>query len=180
MASLRCKMLVLAELEKIGLSYTIAELEEADIEGIGPDVKYTILSNALRNYEIVLKGEKRCVLLDQMKLIILEMIYRSDDLPRIKLSVHLSEKLHHNYTYLANLFAHVHGYTVEHFIIEHKISRAKELLLLNEFTLTEIAWKLRYSSVAHLSSQFKKTTGSTPSHFKRNVIPQVQAVALLS
>ena len=95
------------------------------------------------------------------------MVHYSEELPKINLSDYLSEKLHYNYTYLANLFSEVQGTTIQHFMIIHKIERVKELLMYDELNLTEIAYQLHYSSVAHLSNQFKKITGLTPSHFKR-------------
>ncbi|MBK8499154.1 MAG: AraC family transcriptional regulator [Flavobacteriales bacterium] len=166
MLSLRCKMLVVLELRQLGFEYSIAELEASDIESIAPGVKYAILTSALRKYNIVLKGEERSMLLDRIKHTIIEVIYNSDQLPKTKLSVYLSEKLNYNYPYLSSLFSQAHGYTLEHFIIEHKIERVKELLAFKELTLSEIAWKLHYSSVGHLSNQFKKIVGATPSCFR--------------
>lgn len=159
-------MLVVLELRNMGYEYSIAELEAAELETIAPEVKYAILNSALRKYNIVLKGEERSMLLDKIKHAIIEVIYNSDQLPKIKLSVYLSEKLNHKYPYLSSLFSQAHGYTLEHFIIEHKIERVKELLAFKELTLSEIAWKLHYSSVAHLSNQFKKIVGATPSCFR--------------
>jgi AraC-like DNA-binding protein len=94
------------------------------------------------------------------------MVHYSDELPRVNFSDYLSEKLDHDYTYMANIFSETKGITIEHFMILHKIERVKELIIYNELNLSEIAWKLHYSSVAHLSSQFKKITGLTPSFFK--------------
>ena len=95
------------------------------------------------------------------------MVHYSDEPPTLKFSEYLSQKLNLDYTYLANLFSEVSGTTIEKFLISHKIERVKELLVYNELNLTEIAYKLHYSSVAHLSTQFKKSTGLTPSHFKQ-------------
>jgi AraC-like DNA-binding protein len=94
------------------------------------------------------------------------MIHYTDELPKVNFSQYLSEKLNHDYTYLANLFSETEGITIEHYLILHKIERVKELIIYDELNLSEIAWKLHYSSVAHLSSQFKKITGLTPSFFK--------------
>lgn len=94
------------------------------------------------------------------------MIHYSEDEPEVNFSTFLSDKLSYNYTYLSNLFSETQATTIEQFIILHKIERAKELIIYNELNLTEIAWKLHYSSVAHLSNQFKKITGLTPSFFK--------------
>ena len=95
------------------------------------------------------------------------MVHYSDEQIKVNLSDYLSEKLNYNYTYLANLFTEVKGTTIEQFLLAHKIEKVKELLIYDELSLTEIAWKLHYSSVAHLSNQFKKMTGLTPSHFKK-------------
>jgi len=110
--------------------------------------------------------DKRAMLIEKIKNIIIEMVHHSDGLIKINFSDFLSEKLNHDYTYLANLFSEVQGTTIEHFIISHKIERIKELIIYNELNITEIAFKMNYSSVAHLSNQFKKVTGLSPSHFK--------------
>lgn len=110
--------------------------------------------------------DKKAVLIEKIKNVIIEMVHHSDELIKINFSNHLSKKLKYDYTYLANLFSEVHGTTIEQFIIAHKIERAKELIIYDELNLTEIAWKLHYSSVQHLSNQFKKVTGLTPSFFK--------------
>ena len=110
--------------------------------------------------------DNKIVLIEKIKNLIIEIIHYSDELPKIKFSDYLSEKLNHDYTYLSNLFSVIKGTSIEHFIIAHKIERVKELLVYDELNLKEIAWKLHYSSVAHLSCQFKKITGLTPTHFK--------------
>jgi AraC-like DNA-binding protein len=114
-----------------------------------------------------LMDDKRAVLIEKIKNVIIEMVHYTDELPNVNYSDYISEKLHHDYTYLSNIFSEVKGITIQQFIIVHKIERAKELLLYNELNLTEISYKLNYSSVAHLSNQFKKVTGLTPSHFKQ-------------
>jgi AraC-like DNA-binding protein len=111
--------------------------------------------------------DKKSVLIEKIKNVIIEMIHYSDDLPKMNYSDYISEKLNYDYTYLSNLFSEVKGITIQHFIINHKIERAKELILYDELDLTEIAYKLHYSSVAHLSNQFKKVTGQTPSFYKK-------------
>jgi AraC-like DNA-binding protein len=113
-----------------------------------------------------LMDDKRAVLIERIKKVIIEMIHYTDELPKVNFSDFLSEKLNYDYTYLANLFSEVEGTTIEKFIIAHKIERVKELIIYDEMNLTEIAWNMHYSSVAHLSNQFKKITGLTPSHFK--------------
>ncbi len=111
--------------------------------------------------------DKKAVLIEKIKNIIIEMVHYKDELLKMNFSDYLSEKLNYDYTYLANLFSEVQGTTIEKFIISHKIERVKELIIYDELNLTEIAWKMHYSSVAHLSNQFKKITGLTPSHFKQ-------------
>jgi AraC-like DNA-binding protein len=110
--------------------------------------------------------DKKSILVEKIKMIIVELVHYTDEQIKINLSDHLCEKLNYNYTYLANLFSEVKGTTIEKFYLAHKIEKVKELLVYNELNLTEIAYKMHYSSVAHLSNQFKKMTGLTPSHFK--------------
>ena len=111
--------------------------------------------------------DKKHVLIQRIKNLIVEMVHYEDKPVVVNFSVYLSEKLNHDYTYMANLFSEVQGTTIEKFIISHKIERVKELLLYNELNLTEIAYLMHYSSVAHLSAQFRKVTGFTPSYFKQ-------------
>lgn len=166
MVSLRCKMIVRSELEKLGLHATIVELGEVDIkEKLSPQ-KQNELKIALFAFGLELMEDKKSMLIEKVKNIIVEMIHYTDEPPTFNFSNFLSEKLGYDYNYLSNLFSEVKGTTIEHYIISHKIERAKELLIYNELTLTEIAYKLHYSSVAHLSNQFKKITGLTPTFFK--------------
>ena len=111
--------------------------------------------------------DRRAVLIEKIKNVIIEMIHHSDELIKTNFSTYLSEKLNLDYTYLANLFSEVQGTTIEQFIISHKVERIKELITYDELNITEIAWKMNYSSVAHLSNQFKKVTGLSPTHFKQ-------------
>jgi AraC-like DNA-binding protein len=106
-------------------------------------------------------------LVEKIKNVIIDMVHYSEELPKVNFSDYLSEKLNYDYTYLSNLFSEVQGITIEKFSISHKIERVKELIIYNELTISEIAWKLNYSSVAHLSNQFKKITGLSPSYFKQ-------------
>lgn len=162
----RCKMVVKAELEKLGLHYTYVELGEAEIiEDISSD-QFKQLSLSLKKSGLELIDDKKRILVEKIKTIIIELVHYTDDQIKINLSDYLSEKLNYNYTYLANLFSEVKGTTIEQFYLAHKIEKVKELLVYDELNLTEIAYKLHYSSVAHLSNQFKKMTGLTPSHFK--------------
>jgi YesN/AraC family two-component response regulator len=159
-------MVVKSELEKLGLHYTRVELGEAEIvETISPD-QLGILNNALKKTGLEIMDDNKTILVEKIKTIVIELVHYTDDQIKINLSDYLSEKLNHNYTYLSNLFSEVKGTTIEKYYLSHKIEKVKELLAYDELNLTEIAYKLHYSSVAHLSNQFKKMTGLTPSHFK--------------
>ena len=159
-------MVVKSELEKLGLHYTRVELGEAEIMEDLSTEQLDHLSIALKKTGLELMDDKKSILVEKIKTIIIELVHYTDEQIKINLSDYLSEKLNYNYTYLANLFSEVKGTTIEKFYLSHKIERVKELLVYDELNLTEIAYKLHYSSVAHLSNQFKKMTGLTPSHFK--------------
>jgi len=166
MVSLRCKLIVKSELEKLGLHPTIVELGEVEITEEITAKQQEDLKISLLKFGLELLEDKKSMLIEKIKNIIVEMIHYSDEPPLLNFSAYLSEKLDYDYNYLSNLFSEVKGTTIEHFIIAHKIERAKELLIYNELTLTEIAEKLHYSNVAHLSNQFKKVTGLTPTFFR--------------
>ena len=155
------------ELEKLDLHYISVELGMIEIkEDISEFQKQELKSNlAISGLELM--DDKRSILIDKIKNVIIEMIHYSDEVPKVNYSDYIAQKLNYDYTYLSNLFSEVKGITIQHFIIKHKIERAKELILYNELNLTEIANKLNYSSVAHLSNQFKKVTGHTPSFYKK-------------
>jgi AraC-like DNA-binding protein len=160
-------MVVKTELEKLGLHYSALELGEVDIlDKISKD-QMDNLGAALKSTGLELMEDNKKILVEKIKTIIIELIHFSDEQIKINLSDFLSEKLNHNYTYLSNLFSEVKGTTIEQFYLANKIEKVKELLVYDELNLTEIAWKLHYSSVSHLSNQFKKMTGLTPSHFKK-------------
>jgi AraC-like DNA-binding protein len=159
-------MVVKEELNKLGLYYIIVEIGEVNLmEEITPDQreKFRI---ALLKYGLELMEDKKSILIEKIKTIIIDMVHYKDEVIKIKFSNYLSEKLNHDYTYLSNLFSEVQGTTIEQFIIAHKVERIKEMIIYDELNISEIAWKLNYSSVAHLSNQFKKVTGLSPSHFK--------------
>jgi AraC-like DNA-binding protein len=167
MVCIRCKMVVKEELTKLGLHYISVELGEAEIvETLSPDQQGRV-KDALVKSGLELMDDKKSVLIQKIKNVIVELIHYTDEPLTVNFSVFLSTKLNYDYTYLANLFSEVQGITIEKFIITHKIERVKELLVYNELNLTEIAYLMHYSSVAHLSAQFKKMTGLTPSHFKQ-------------
>jgi len=167
MVSNRCKMAVKEELKKLGLHFIVVDLGEVDImETISMEKRALLKANLLQS-GLELMDDKKAMLIEKIKTVIIEMVHYSDEAIKINFSSYLSEKMNHDYTYLSNLFSEVQGTTIEHFIISHKIERIKELIIYGEHNITEIAWKMGYSSVAHLSSQFKKVTGLSPSHFKQ-------------
>jgi len=159
-------MVVKSEMEKLGVHYTIVELGEAEIREDISTEQMDRLSVALRKTGLELMDDKKSILVEKIKAVIIELVHYNEEQIKINLSDYLSEKLNHNYTYLSNLFSEVKGTSIEKFYLTHKIEKVKELLVYDELNLTEIADKLHYSSVAHLSNQFKKMTGLTPSHFK--------------
>ena len=167
MVSNRCKMAVKEELKKLGLHFIVVDLGEIEIMETLTTEQHDQLKAGLLNSGLELMDDKRSVLIEKVKNVITEMIHYSDEVPKMNYSDFISEKLDYDYTYLSNLFSEIKGITIQQFIIVHKIERAKELLLYDELNLTEISYKLNYSSVAHLSNQFKKVTGLSPTHFKQ-------------
>ncbi len=166
MVSQRCKIAVKEELIKLGLHFVVVDLGEVDImEDITSEQRLQ-LKAGLSSSGLELMDDKRAVLIEKIQNIIVQMVHHSDELPKVNYSDYISNKLNHDYTYLSNVFSEVKGITIQQFIIIHKIERVKELILYEELNLTEIADKMNYSSVAHLSNQFKKVTGLTPSQFK--------------
>lgn len=159
-------MLVKAELDKLGLDYGVIDLGEVEVKGNITDEQRDQLKRNLILSGLELMDDKKAILIEKIKNVIIEMIHYEDEVPKVKNSDYIIEKLDYDYTYLANLFSETTGTTIEHFIIIHKIERVKELMIYDELNLTEISYKLNYSSVAHLSTQFKKITGLTPSFFK--------------
>ena len=167
MVSNRCKLAVKDELKKLGLHFIVVDLGEVEImENISME-KREMLKKGLMNSGLELMDDKKSILIERIKNIIVQMIHHSEEVVKVNFSDYLSEKLNHDYTYLSNLFSETQGITIEHFHIVHKIERVKELLIYDELNITEIAQKMNYSSVAHLSTQFKKITGLTPSFFKK-------------
>jgi len=160
-------MAVKEELKKLGLHFIVVELGEVEIMETISTEQREVLKAGLIDSGLELMDDKRAVLIEKIKTVIIDMVHHSDEMIKINFSDYLSDKLKHDYTYLANLFSEIQGITIEHFIINHKIERIKELIIYDELNITEIAWKLNYSSVAHLSNQFKKVTGLSPSHFKQ-------------
>lgn len=162
----RCKMVVKETIEKLGLTALAVELGEVELNHPLTDTEKQALNHALQQLGFDLIDDKKSRLIEKIKLIMLELVRQKDGEMTANLSDMLSARLHHDYNYLSNLFSEVEGITIEKYFIAQKIERVKELLVYDELSLSEIAFQLNYSSVAYLSSQFKKVTGLTPSHFK--------------
>ena len=167
MVSQRCKMVVKEELTKLGLNVLQVELGVAEVSEYLSSTQYKQLHLSLLASGLELLDDKRGILVEQIKTTVIEMVHYATEAPRSNSSTFVSKKLGYNYTYLSNIFSEVKGMTLQQYIILHRIERVKELLLYDELNLTEIAYRLHYSSVAHLSNQFKKITGLTPSYFKK-------------
>jgi YesN/AraC family two-component response regulator len=159
-------MAVKSELEKFGLHHTRVELGETEIMEDLSAEQLDNLNTSLKKIGLELLYDKKYILVEKIKTIIIEMVHFNEDQINTNLSDYLCEKLNHNYTYLSNLFTEIKGTSIENYYMSNKIEKVKELLVYDELNITEIAYKLHYSSVAHLSNQFKKMTGLTPSHFK--------------
>jgi AraC-like DNA-binding protein len=168
MVSLRCKMMVKEEIESLGLHCASIDLGMVNILGDITKSQWDQLKRNLLFSGLELLSNKKDILIEKIKNVITEMVHYSGALPKMNYSDYISEKLKLDYTYLANIFSEEKGITIQHFIILHKIERVKELLLNGDFNLTEISNVMHYSSVAHLSNQFKKTTGLTPSYYKHH------------
>lgn len=167
MVSLRCKMIVRDELKKLDIKYGVVDLGLVELLEDITEKQREQLNTSLHKSGLELLEDKKSILIERIKNLIVEMIHYSDDLPVVNYSDYISEKLGYDYTYLANIFSEVKGITIHQFIVIHKIEKVKELLLYDELNITEIADLMHYSSVAHLSNQFKKITGLTPSFFKK-------------
>jgi AraC-like DNA-binding protein len=177
MISDRCKVLVQEELEALGVFDVSVKIGEVDINGKLTLQQYDELKLNLSRYGLQIVEDKKSILIERIKNAIIQMIHHSEETPKTKYSCYLSNLLNHDYTYMANLFSEMEGITIEQYIIANKIERVKELLLYDDLTLTEIAYRLHYSSVAHLSNQFKKITGLTPSCFKATRRPVYERFA---
>ena len=167
MLSTRCKIVVKDILKGMGLHFVIVDLGEVEIMESLDNDQLEELKSALLQSGLELMDNKKAILIERIKNAIIEMVHHSNEGLKVNFSSFISEKLNHDYTYMANLFSEVQGTTIEQFTIAHKVERVKELIIYGELNITEIAWKMNYSSVAHLSNQFKKMTGLSPSHFKQ-------------
>jgi len=167
MACESCKIFVKDALKELDIVTVKVELGEIETKEDVSDADKKELNKKIKKAGLELLEKKQGVLIEKIRKVAIDYIYKSDGKPNIKFSVLLSEELNHNYTYLSNFFSEVEATTIEEFIISLKIERIKELIIFGEDSISEIANKLHYSSVAHLSNQFKKVTGLTPSHFKK-------------
>lgn len=167
MVTLRCKIIVQQELEKIGIPCLSVDLGMVETKNPISDQERNQLNLNLKRVGLEILEDKRSILIDKIKNVIVEMIHYSDELPKINYSDYISDKVGYDYTYLSNMFSEVKGITIQQFIIIHKIERVKEMLIYEKLNLTEISYRLNYSSVSHLSNQFKKVTGLTPSYYKK-------------
>ncbi len=166
MVCIRCQMIVKSELESLGLHHNYVKIGEANIIENMTSKQVEQLDEGLKKWGLELMNNKKSILVEKIKGAIIELVHYTEEQIRVNLSDYLSEKFNYDYTYLSNLFTEVKGTTIEKFYIAHKIEKVKELIMYDEMNLSEIAYKMHYSSVAHLSNQFKKHTGLTPSHFK--------------
>ena len=166
MVCIRCKMVVKSELKKLGIHYTVVELGEAEVKDNVSTEQLDHLSVALKKSGLELMDDKKSILVEKIKAVIIELIHYSEKQLKTNFSIYLSEKLHYDYTYLANLFSENQGISIERFLLTHRIEKAKELLVYGELNISEIAERLHYSSVGHLSNQFRKITGLAPSQYK--------------
>ena len=162
-----CLEVVKMELKKMGFHYTSISLGEVDIEETLNSEMHDRLNDVLDHYELQLIDDYRILLTEKIKKFITHFIYHMNEPLKVNLSTHLSDAFHYNYKYLSNVFTSVEGKTIEHFIIEQKIQRVKDLLVYENLSFKEAAIKLNYSSMAHLSNQFKKVTGLSPSQYKK-------------
>lgn len=167
MVCIRCQLVVKGELEKIGLPYSYVKIGEVELVGDAQSEQLTQLALALKQSGLALMVNKKFILVQKIKGVVIGLVHYTEEQIKVNLSDYLSEELNYDYTYLSNLFSEVSGISIEKFYLTHKIERVKQLIVYNELNLTEIAYKLHYSSVSHLSNQFRKYTGLTPSRFKK-------------
>lgn len=167
MVCYRCKLMVIEELKKIGIRYSRVELGVIETQDEITLEQMEALKASLNSLELELLEDKKGVLIEKIKGLIINSIHFSGESPKQNYSDFISEELGYDYAYLSNMFSEVNGITIQQFILLHRIERVKELILYGELTLSEISYKLNYSSLAHLSNQFKKHTGLSPSYYKQ-------------
>jgi AraC-like DNA-binding protein len=167
MVSNRCKMVVRTALKELGVHFVMLDLGEVEVMERLTGEQRDYLKNTLEDAGLELIDDKRSILIERIKSAIIDMVHHTEEMVKVNISTYLSEKLDYDYTYLANIFSQVQGISIEQFIILHKVEKIKELLMYGELNISEISYKMNYSSTAHLSTQFKKVTGLTPTHFKQ-------------
>ena len=167
MVCVRCKNIVKNEFEKMGLRDFTIHSGEVEIKDNISDEQFKGLKASLHDLGLEVINDRITIIIEKIKNSITELIYQNDDMVKINFSEYISSSLGYDYKYLSNLFSSTLGSSIEKFYIKEKIERVKELLIYKDISLNEVAYRVNYSSVAHLSSQFKKETGLTPSHFKK-------------
>lgn len=166
MVSIRCKMIVVSELKKLGIDFLSVEMGSALLPDTVCSEKVVLFKNALMNCGLGILEDKKSIIVERIRTIMIDFVYNDEGPLKINFSEYLADKLSYDYTYLSNMFSEVTAVNIESYIIALKMERAKELLVYGDCTLSEISNKLNYSSLAYLSGQFKKHTGLTPSSFK--------------
>ena len=167
MVCLRCVMLVKKILDDMAISYHQVNLGEADLKYPLTKIQKENLTLTLNEWGLELIDGNKDILVDKIKRSVIKMVHEDSMLSTLKISHYLSTNLNYNYTYIANIFSQETGICLRDFIIAHKVEKIKEMLIMEGLSVTEIAWKLNYSSVSHLSNQFTKVTGLSPSKFKK-------------
>jgi YesN/AraC family two-component response regulator len=162
----RCKAAVRNELEKVSLSPVSIELGEVTLAAAPTPEQYAQLNQALKTLGFEIIDDRKSRIIEQIRNTIIDLVHHADEEPAVNLSVLLSAKLNYDYNYLSNIFSEVEGITIEKYLIAQKIEKVKELMMYDELSLSQIADRLGYSSVAYLSNQFKKQTGLSPSFYK--------------
>lgn len=166
MVSLRCKLMVKLELDNLGIAFKSIELGEVKLENPLSACKRQNLKIALHESGLEVMDDKKTMMIEKIINIIIEMVHYSKDLPQVTFSTFLQKKMKLDYHKMSEIFSETKGVTIEHFIIKHKIEKVKELITYDNLNLTEISYMMKYSSLAHLSRQFKQVTGLTPTYFK--------------
>ena len=167
MVCTRCTLAVENVFKNLDIPYTSVETGRAEITGELTEQQYTSLNSALQYYELELIENKKTILVERIKNLIIKMVHSEDNEPPLKFTAYLTRAMGYDYTYLSNVFSESEGSTIEKFYILNRIERVKELIVYEDLTITEIAFKMNYSSVSHLCLQFKKVTGETPTSFKK-------------
>jgi AraC-like DNA-binding protein len=165
--NLACRVVLQEHLEKLGIPYEITGVGEVQINGTVPQEKFQEFEAGIKRYGIEIIDNPKFAIVQKIKEVIIEMVYKKDKLPDSKISTYLATRMNLSYGYLSKIFSEVTYTSIENFMIIQRIERAKQLIIEEKLTCTEVAWKMNYSSVAHLSYQFKKTTGLTPTVFQR-------------